>query len=166
MLISRKPTLNSIGAYREAAALLGIESKDRVNPAQEVYEQTMLALEAEHIKFCMGRIRMGALMCIAHDTFGWTGVSTSFNNFLKEHGFEPKAGHQYMDVARKFVLELQISDEQLKKISRASMRTLVEAAKGVHQGNLEEVLKTISTLPREDAIQELGNIFNHRSVHE
>lgn len=101
------------------------------------------------------RIRIGALLCVLFDSGEWRTISDarSWKAYVsEEEGIEWHAATQYMQVARRFILELGIDSQTIKRISRASMRALVEASRVVDQYNLEEVVILLETLPRKEAI--------------
>lgn len=101
------------------------------------------------------RIRIGALLCVLFDSGEWRDISDarSWKAYVSEdEGIEWHAAVQYMQVARRFILELAVDDKIISRIARASMRALVEASKVVDQYNLEEVVILLETLPRAEAI--------------
>jgi hypothetical protein len=108
-----------------------------------------------HIGF--QKVRMGAMLCVLEDTGDWRGrtAAQTFRGFLMEEGIYPQAARQYMKVARKFILELEISKEDLLAISRASMRVLCAAAEVATRDNLAELVDLIVTLPRPEAMEEI-----------
>jgi hypothetical protein len=112
-----------------------------------------------HIGF--QKIRMGAMLCVLEETGDWQGrtAARSFRGFLLEEGIHPQAARQYMKVARKFILELEISREDLLAISRASMRVLCAAADVATPDNLVELVDILATLPRPEALDEIRSRF-------
>ncbi|NEX63091.1 hypothetical protein [Noviherbaspirillum galbum] len=108
-----------------------------------------------HIGF--QKIRMGAMLCVLEDTGDWRGraAAQTFRGFLLEEGIHPQAARQYMKVARRFILELEISKDDLLTISRASMRVLCAAAEVASEENLAELIDLIATLPRPEAMEEI-----------
>jgi hypothetical protein len=112
-----------------------------------------------HIGF--QKIRMGAMLCVLEDAGEWRGrtAARSFRGFLVEEGIHPQAARQYMKVARKFVLELDISSQDLLAMSRASMRVLCAAADVATPDNLAELVSIVATLPRPEALEEIRTRF-------
>lgn len=108
-----------------------------------------------HIGF--QKIRLGALLCVLEQTGDWQGrtAARSFRGFLLEEGIHPQAARQYMKVAQKFVLQLDIPYQDLLAISRASMRVLCAAADVATPDNLGELVGIIATLPRPEALEEI-----------
>lgn len=105
----------------------------------------------------ISRLRLGALLCVLHDSEGWRGKTSAktFRAFLVEEGIEPKAYFQYMEVARRFVLELQCAKHQLEQLAGASMRALVLASRVVNDSNLNEVVDILAFQPRPEAMEAL-----------
>src|SRR4051794_29660157 len=112
-----------------------------------------------HIGF--QRIRMGTMLCVLEETGDWRGRTDarSFRGFLLEEGIHPQAARQYMKVARKFVLELDIPSQDLLAMSRASMRVLCAAADVATRENLAELVSIIANLPRAEALEEMRARF-------
>lgn len=108
----------------------------------------------------LARIRLGAILCALEDSGAWEGrtAAKTFRRFVADEGIEPKAAVQYMKVARVFVFYLCLSAKDLRRISAASMRTLVEAAKVADESNRDEVLMIVTTLPRPEAIEALREL--------
>jgi hypothetical protein len=113
-----------------------------------------------HIGF--QKIRMGAMLCVMEETGEWRGrtAAQTFRGFLLEEGIHPQAARQYMKVARKFILELEISKDDLLAISRASMRVLCAAAEVATHDTLSELIDLIVSLPRPEAMEEIQIRFS------
>ena len=109
----------------------------------------------------MQKLRLGALLCVLEQSGEWEGRTnaTSFRRFLIEEGIEPKAARQYMAVAERFVLGLQLPLEELRKIAPVSMRVLVEAAKVASPDNWEQIVDIVTSMPRPEALQTLQQYF-------
>lgn len=125
--------------------------------ASDLYQLTTRV--HRHIGF--QKIRMGAMLCVLEDTGDWQGrtAALSFRGFLLEEGIHPQAARQYMKVARRFILDLQISSEDLLSMSRASMRVLCAAADVATPDNLVELVDLVSSLPRPEALEEIRTRF-------
>lgn len=108
----------------------------------------------------LSRIRMGALLCAMEDSGTWMGktAAKTFRRFLIEEGIEPTSAYQYMEVGRRFVLELKCSHDQLDRLASASMRTLAAAAKVATATNLSDVIDIVTALPRPEAIEALQEL--------
>lgn len=114
----------------------------------------------------VARLVQGVHLVSLHDSGGWRGRTgaKSFRRFLLEEGVEPKAAHQYMAVARAFVLEHAVSPEA---IAMVSMRVLVAAApllkaedltNGV-RSNVEDIVALVARLPAAEAYEALTDRF-------
>jgi hypothetical protein len=112
-----------------------------------------------HIGF--QKIRMGAMLCVLEETGEWRGrtAARSFRGFLLEEGIHPQAARQYMKVAQKFVLEMELPSQDLLAMSRASMRVLCAAADVATPDNLAELVSIVASLPRPDALEEIRERF-------
>lgn len=113
-----------------------------------------------HIGF--QKIRLGAMLCVLEDSGEWQGrtAARSFRGFLLEEGVNPQAGRQYMKVARKFILELELSSKDLLAMSHASMRVLCAAAEVATADNLLELIDIVSSLPKPEALEEIQIRFS------
>lgn len=129
------------------------------SPAIEtiVGDSTYLLLKTTQQKMGVGRVKLGALLCVIQENETWKGRtgSNTFRKFLIEEGIEPKAAMQYMLVAKTFVLDLGISAHDLNAICTASMRNLCLAAKIVRPQNLQEIMDILRSLPRAEAMYAL-----------
>lgn len=131
-------------------------------------EAAFIALKDVQADLGLSRIQMGAILCALEDTDGWQGKSSAgtFQRFIVEEGIEPKAARQYMQVARKFVFEMQLSFADLRSIAHASMRSLVEASRVATVANLPAVFDILQTLPRPEAIEALRDLAGAAPVAE
>jgi hypothetical protein len=104
---------------------------------------------------------MGAMLCVLEESGEWRGrtAARSFRGFLLEEGIYPQAARQYMKVARKFVLKLEIPSEDLLAVSRANMRVLCSAAEVATKDNLAELVSIVANLPRPEALEEINARF-------
>lgn len=125
-------------------------------------QRAYTGLEAARRAAGVARIVMGVHLVSLHDTGGWKGRTgaKSFRRFLIEEGVEPKAAHQYMVVARAFVLEHAVSPEA---IALVGMRVLAAAAAHLRaddplagiESNVEDIVALVTTLPAAEAKVEL-----------
>jgi len=112
-----------------------------------------------HIGF--QKIRLGAMLCVLEESGEWKGRTGahSFRGFLIEEGIHPQAARQYMKIARKFVLELQTSTQDLHAMSRASMRVLCAAADVATPDNQSDLIDIIVSLPKAEALDEIRSRY-------
>ncbi len=116
----------------------------------------------------MSRLQLGAQLCLVHDSGIWRGKThrRTFRGFLTDEGLDPRAAQQYMQVARVFVLQLMVDAVDLRRIARASMRTLSKAAGVVTPENVEQVVEIIATLPRPEALEELAALAIYEDISD
>lgn len=109
----------------------------------------------------MSRLRLGTYLVLLRNGGLWRSISCepTFRKFLEAEDIEPRAAHQYMAVAERFVIQLKLSRSELEELARVSMRALQEAAKIITRDNANDVIATLTTLPRTDAQVELRALF-------
>jgi hypothetical protein len=120
-------------------------------------DTTYTLLKTTQRKMGVGRVKMGALLCVVQDNEVWKGRSggNTFRQFLVEEGIEPKAAMQYMLVARVFILELGITAADLDAICTASMRNLCAAAAIARPENVQDIIDILRSLSRAEAKEAL-----------
>lgn len=129
-------------------------------------QRSYAGLESARRAAGVARIVMGVHLVSLHDSGSWKGRTgaKSFRRFLLEEGVEPKAAHQYMLVARAFVLEHAVSPEA---IALVGMRVLVAAAPHLRcddplagvEGNVEDIVALVTSLPAAEAQVELAERY-------
>lgn len=141
--------------HRNADLMRQAAGQPKHSIEDQLGESAYLSVLAAKNDMGMARLRMGALLCVLEESGSWRGktAASTFRNFMVEEGIEPKSAYQYMQVSRKFVLELKCEEPQLKKLAMSSMRALVAASKIVTPENLELVIDALATLPRPEAIE-------------
>lgn len=141
--------------HRNADLMRQAAGQPKHSIEDQLGESAYLSVLAAKNDMGMARLRLGALLCVLEESGSWRGktAASTFRNFMVEEGIEPKSAYQYMQVSRKFVLELKCEEPQLKKLAMSSMRALVAASKIVTPENLELVIDALATLPRPEAIE-------------
>lgn len=134
--------------------------------AESAQQRAYSGLEAARRAAGVARIVMGVHLVSLHDSDGWQGRTgaKSFRRFLLEEGIEPKAAHQYMTVARAFVLEHGVSPEA---IALVGMRVLVDAAQYLRpddpmsqvDGNVDDIVALVTAMPSAEAHEALKERF-------
>lgn len=144
-----------LSLHRNADLMRQAAGQPKRSIEDQLGESAYLSVLAAKNDMGMARLRMGALLCVLEESGSWRGktAASTFRNFMVEEGIEPKSAYQYMQVSRKFVLELKCDEPQLKKLAMSSMRALVAASKIVTPENLELVIDALATLPRPEAIE-------------
>lgn len=141
--------------HRQADLMRQAASQPKRSIVDQLGESAYLSVMAAKNDMGMARLRMGALLCVLEESGSWRGktAASNFRNFMVEEGIEPKSAYQYMQVSRKFVIELKCEESQLKKLAMSSMRALVAASKIATPENVDLIIDAISTLPRPEAIE-------------
>lgn|SRR3990167_5495365 len=141
--------------HRQADLMRQAASQPKRSIVDQLGESAYLSVLAAKNDMGMARLRMGALLCVLEESGSWRGktAASNFRNFMVEEGIEPKSAYQYMQVSRKFVIELKCEESQLKKLAMSSMRALVAASKIATPENVDLIIDAISTLPRPEAIE-------------
>lgn len=141
--------------HRQADLMRQAASQPKRSIEDQLGESAYLSVLAAKNDMGMARLRMGALLCVLEESGSWRGktAASNFRNFMVEEGIEPKSAYQYMQVSRKFVIELKCEESQLKKLAMSSMRALVAASKIATPENVDLIIDALSTLPRPEAIE-------------
>lgn len=119
---------------------------------KQVNEVLYRRLKAVQRDFGMARFELGTLLEVfrSNETL-WQGKASSFNSFLEEERIQANGAYQFMRVAKKFVLELGLSDAELAELACINFRILDMAAKIITPENKEEVLALVLALGERDA---------------
>jgi hypothetical protein len=136
-------------------------------------QRAYAGLESARFAAGVARIVQGVHLVSLHDSGGWKGRTgaKSFRRFLLEGGIEPKAAHQYMTVAKAFVLEHAVSPEA---IALVGMRVLVAAAPHLRgddpaagvESNVDDIVALVTTLPAAEAHVALTERFGAAGEEE
>lgn len=132
--------------------------------AETEQQRAYAGLESARRAAGVARIVMGVHLVSLEESEGWKGRTgaKSFRRFLLEEGIEPRAAHQYMTVARAFVLEHGVSPEA---IALVGMRVLVDAAQYLQhddpancvESNVDDIVALVCSMPAAEA---------HEALHE
>jgi hypothetical protein len=113
---------------------------------------------ATRLEFGVNRIHLGAHLHLIKEHKLWKGISETWEEFLAMENINPNAARQYISVAKKFVYELDIDDETLRKLSMAGISALEKAGRVINDSNKEEIMETLMSLSERDAIQRIIEI--------
>ena len=113
---------------------------------------------AVRASFGLNRIHLGAHLHLIREHKLWKGVAESWEEFLASENLNPNAARQYMNVAKKFVYEMDLDDELLAKLSTAGISALEKAGRVINDGNKEDILAALMSLSERDAIQRIIEI--------
>lgn len=109
-------------------------------------------LKAVQREFGLARFELGTLLEVFRSNEDlWKGKATSFNSFLEEERIQANGANQFMRVAKKYVLELSLSDAELAELACINFRILDSAAKIITPENKDEVMALILALGERDA---------------
>ena len=106
-------------------------------------------------RFGVARMELGARLHLAREHRLWEGVAESWESFLAAENINPNAARQYMTVARKFVLELQLPAPVLERLCAAGITALERAARAMTPDNQAKMVALLSVLPEGDAVQRI-----------
>lgn len=119
------------------------------NQINEVLYRRLKAVQRE---FGMARFEMGTLLEVFRSNENlWQGKAASFNAFLEEERIQANGAYQFMRVAKKFVLELALSDSELAELACVNFRILDMAARIITPENKDEVIPLLVALGERDA---------------
>jgi hypothetical protein len=122
----------------------------------EAQAETILrAFARTRMEFGLKRIELGTYLAIIRDSELWKGRAESWEAFLAENNLNPNAMRQYMRVARKFVLEMKLSEEALCKLAMAGITALEKAISVISEDNQDEIIASLTSLSERDAIQRI-----------
>jgi hypothetical protein len=106
-------------------------------------------------KFGLARLELGSFLHTMRMSKLYLGEAENWEAFLAAENLNPHAARQYMTVAKKFIFELNVSEEMLGKLALAGITALEKAAPVINQENQEELLSALIGLGEKDAIQRL-----------
>lgn len=122
----------------------------QVNP--QLGEYLYLRLKKAQRDLGMARLEIGTILSlIEQNEVLWKGRAASFPAFLEEERIQYNGAKQFMKVAKKFVLDLALSNAELEEISTANFRILELAAKIATPENKDEIVALVGALGERDA---------------
>lgn len=129
---------------------------------KQVNEVLYRRLKAVQRDFGLARLELGTLLEVfrSNDDL-WKGKASSFNSFLEEERIQANGAYQFMRVAKKFVLDLGLSDSELAELACVNFRILDMAAKIITPDNKDEVMALVLALGERDAkvaLAEMGEL--------
>ncbi len=130
--------------------------------SDQIGEVLYRRMKATQRELGLARFELGTLLEVfkTNDSL-WKGRAESFHSFLEEERISADGAKQFMRVAKKYVLELGLSDEILADLACVNFRILDLAAKIITPDNMDDVLPIIIALGERDArvaLQELGDV--------
>lgn len=121
----------------------------------DMIERSFRMVRTTRQEYGMARLRLGALLDMINEHNLWQGKAASFSAYLDDLRLNRTACRSYMRVARKFLVELAVSDAILMQLAACNMGVLEKAANVITAENAEEVLSAVLALHQRDAIAAL-----------
>lgn len=121
-------------------------------------ESTYLMLKEARASFGLARIQMGAALVLIRDHDLWEGRATSFSAFLASEHIDPHAARKYMKVARTFIFDCGMEEDDVAELSHVSMSVLERAAEVITKTNRQEVVGIVTRLAKRDAFESLSHL--------
>jgi len=118
-------------------------------------ETALAEITTIHAEFGIARLRLGALLFAVKNKSLWRGKASTFNEFLESENIRYSAANQYMKVAQKLIIELQLNDHLLSIASRISMTTLLKVCSKITRANALDMVHYLDGLSDRDAKQAL-----------
>lgn len=126
---------------------------------EQVSEVLYRRLKAVQRQFGMARLELGVLLEVFRNNEGlWRGRASSFNAFLEEERIQQNGAAQFMRVAKRFVLDLRLSEAELGELACVNFRSLDLAAKVITEENKDEIIGLLTCLGERDARAALGEL--------
>ena len=111
----------------------------------------------------MSRLELGLLLDTIEERRLWEGKAGSFLEYVDDLRLNRTACRDYMRVARKFIVELQVSNGILEQLAACNMSVLVRAANVINMDNAADVIATILATHQRDALAVLEEFESPRS---
>lgn len=130
---------------------------------QPLDEATQVALilrgyRETRMEFGLSRMKLGAHLSVIRRQRLWEGIAESWEAFLGSENINPQAARQYIAVADKFIYDLQLTDDTLRKLAGAGISALEKAARVINDDNKDDILASLISLSDRDAVQRIIEI--------
>ena len=120
--------------------------------SSQIHEYMYRKLKDTQRTLGLARLEMGTLLEVFKNNEAlWRGRSDSFHSFLEEERIQPDGAKQFMRVAKKYVLDLGLSDDILAELACVNFRILDMASKMITPENQEEIIGLLVALGERDA---------------
>lgn len=113
----------------------------------------------------MTRFELGALLESVRDSGAWRGRATSFAEFLEAICINPSSAYQWMRIARRFLLEIGLTDKEMNALAHVNMRSMDLAARVINEDNRDDILAKLTTLHARDfreAVRSMDDEYENR----
>lgn len=121
----------------------------------DLVERTFQMTRLVRHEYGMTRLKLGALLDMVSEHELWRGKAASFWGYVDDLRLNRNACRSYIRVARKFVVELSVSDAILAQLAGCNMAVLEKAASVITPDNAEEVISVVLALHQRDALAAL-----------
>lgn len=118
-------------------------------------EQAHKATIAIRRQYGLDRFQLGYMLHTVHENKLWLGKAESFSSYLQDLRVNASAARQYMTVAKKFIVDLNLPDAILEALAMCNMNVLYAASKVINDDNMEDILCSLLSLHQRDALQGL-----------
>lgn len=105
--------------------------------------------------FGVDRMQLGACLHLIKEHSLWRGRADSWEAFLADENLNPNAARQYIKVARKFIFDLDLPQETLRKLAAAGISALEKAAHVITAENQDAIIGSLTALSERDAVQRI-----------
>jgi hypothetical protein len=113
------------------------------------------AYRKSRMDFGLARIKMGSYLHLIQENKLWEGRAESWAEFVASENLQPNAVRQYINVAKKFIFDMDLSDDVLAKLSLAGISALESAGKIINEQNKDEIISALTQLAEKDAVQRI-----------
>ena len=118
----------------------------------QISEVLYRRMKATQRELGLKRFELGTLLEVFKNNDSlWRGRAESFHGFLEEERISADGAKQFMRIAKKYVLELELQDEILAQLACVNFRILDMAAKIITPENKDEILAIVIALGERDA---------------
>jgi len=128
-----------------------VVSDNESDPAHVLYKRLQQAKQVLGV----GIFTMGALLYTFREYELWTGYAEGWPDFLASEGISYNLGMTSVRLYQKYILELELSEKELKEIAGRDYTALDAVCKVINQDNIDEWMPKILTLGRQDIKREI-----------
>lgn len=124
----------------------------------DLIERAYLLAQAARQRYGMSRLELGLLLDTVKEDKLWAGKAATFGEYVDDLRLNRNACRTYMRVARKFMVELGVSESILHQLAACNMSVLERAAEIITAENAEDVISAMLALHQRDALAVLSEI--------
>lgn len=143
-----------------------VPGQSSTNAFTDMVERSYQMVRQVRQRYGMSRLELGLLLDTVQEQQLWKGKADSFWEYVDDLRLNRNACRSYMNVARKFIVELGVSDVMLAQLAGCNMAVLDKAANVMTVDNVEEVINAVLALHQRDALtalKEIDPLTDHRS---